>query len=259
MSITDELREYAGNFYLFRYKDVREKLDAIADRIDEAHEKAMSSAGQLLADAENDRDYNYANWQECKQKVLQHNITIDELDARIECLEDELSHCIELPKDADDEYIHIGDSMECLLDGAKTVLLVGYMTYRSDGWHIALTIEESYRFQSYAPKELHHYHEPTVEDTLREFAHVGIRIGAKDGIKAGEIDFYADEEAIAEYAPKLRLAGDASPREPDGAAPVIVSDSDTDGATGYCRCGACGGAIDPWDHFCRHCGTEVQQ
>lgn len=41
MSITDELREYAGNFYLFRYKDVREKLDAIADRIDAEYQKVI--------------------------------------------------------------------------------------------------------------------------------------------------------------------------------------------------------------------------
>lgn len=49
---------------------------------------------------------------------------------------------------------------------------------------------------------------PTVEDVLREFVSVGIHIAAKHGIKAGEIDFYADEDAIAEYAAKLRLAGD---------------------------------------------------
>ena len=41
MSITDELREYVGNFYLFRYKDVRESLTAIADRIDAEHKKAV--------------------------------------------------------------------------------------------------------------------------------------------------------------------------------------------------------------------------
>ena len=43
------------------------------------------------------------------------------------------------------------------------------------------------------------------------------------------------------------------------AVPVIVSDGDTDGATGYCRCGACGEAIDPWDKYCRHCGAGVQR
>jgi hypothetical protein len=36
--ITAELREYFGDCYLFRYGDVRERLTAIADRIDEAHE-----------------------------------------------------------------------------------------------------------------------------------------------------------------------------------------------------------------------------
>lgn len=37
----------------------------------------------------------------------------------------------------------------------------------------------------------------------------------------------------------------------------VVSDGSTDGATGYCRCGACHGSIDPWDRYCRHCGTGV--
>lgn len=52
-------------------------------------------------------------------------------------------------------------------------------------------------------------------------------------------------------------------REAEGAGgPVpaeVVSDGSTDGATGYCRCGACHRSIDPWDRYCRHCGTEVQQ
>lgn len=50
MSITDELREYVGNFYLFRYKDVRESLTAIADRIDAEHQKAIRELNNL-ADA----------------------------------------------------------------------------------------------------------------------------------------------------------------------------------------------------------------
>lgn len=43
------------------------------------------------------------------------------------------------------------------------------------------------------------------------------------------------------------------------AAPVTVGDSGTDCATGHCECGACGQPIDPWDNFCRHCGTEVDR
>lgn len=39
---------------------------------------------------------------------------------------------------------------------------------------------------------------------------------------------------------------------------VIVSNADTDHATGHCECGACGGAIDPWDKWCRHCGARME-
>jgi hypothetical protein len=40
---------------------------------------------------------------------------------------------------------------------------------------------------------------------------------------------------------------------------VIVSNADTDHATGHCECGACGGAIDPWDAWCRHCGANLEE
>lgn len=40
---------------------------------------------------------------------------------------------------------------------------------------------------------------------------------------------------------------------------VVVSNSDTDHATGHCECGACGGAIDPWDAWCRHCGANLEE
>lgn len=39
---------------------------------------------------------------------------------------------------------------------------------------------------------------------------------------------------------------------------VVVSNHDTDHATGHCECGACGGAIDPWDKWCRHCGARME-
>ena len=39
---------------------------------------------------------------------------------------------------------------------------------------------------------------------------------------------------------------------------VIVADGATDCATGYCRCGSCGHAIDPWDHYCRSCGARLE-
>ena len=39
---------------------------------------------------------------------------------------------------------------------------------------------------------------------------------------------------------------------------VVASNADTDHATGHCECGACGGAIDPWDAWCRHCGARME-
>jgi hypothetical protein len=40
---------------------------------------------------------------------------------------------------------------------------------------------------------------------------------------------------------------------------VIVSNADTDHATGHCECGACGGAIDFFDTYCRHCGVKLEE
>ena len=99
---------------------------------------------------------------------------VDRIDAEYDktvCeLNDLASSGISLPVDADGKLIRIGDMMECMLDGAKMVLPVGYMTYKTDGWHIALTIEESYKYQSYSPKELRHSNdtwEHIVEDAKR--------------------------------------------------------------------------------------------
>lgn len=39
---------------------------------------------------------------------------------------------------------------------------------------------------------------------------------------------------------------------------VIVSDEETDCATGFCTCGNCGEPIDPWDAWCRWCGAELE-
>ena len=106
-----------------------------------------------------------------------------------------------LPVDADGVPIHVGDVMEWPDHSTAEVVGIG------DGTFFYVEDGEDAAEWSCASDNIHH-HAPTVEDVLREFAHVGIRIAAKHGIKAGEIDFYADEEAIAEYAAKLRLAGD---------------------------------------------------
>ena len=196
MSITDELREWVTDRFFMA--NGWQEIHDIADRIDAEHKKAMSRAGQLLADAEKDRDYNYANWQDCKQKVLQGNITFGELNAEIEHLMDELSHRIELPKDADGEYIHVGDVMELVSYDEdyrpviRTVNAVGEQVFFA--WS-----KENGRYAQYEACAYRHYHAPTVEDVLRQ-----VIACANNGTHVhGALD---TEQIVAEYAAKLRLA-----------------------------------------------------
>lgn len=196
MSITDELRKWAKGSTLSSW--TAEHLTAIADCIDAEHEKAMSRAGQLLADAEKDRDYNYANWQECKQNVLQHNITMAELDAEIERLKDELAHRIELPKDADGEYIHIGDEVYQVEGG--WVYTVESITLRPDNTTVTFSCKHGFGCDS--AHNVRHYHAPTVEDLLRQF------LGeCEHASMLGYTDM--PQDIFDTYTSKLRLAGDA--------------------------------------------------
>ena len=97
---------------------------------------------------------------------------------------------VELPKDADGEYIHIGDVMEWC-DSGETLTVEGI------GSDVLFYIDGE-NAEWAAARNKRHHHEPTVEDVLREFG-----------------DWYAhtkggcDEDGIiAEYAAKLRLAGE---------------------------------------------------
>ena len=193
MNITNALRKYV-NLNFPRY--ICTELLSIANKIDEEHEKIVSRAGQLLADAEKDRDYNYDNWQDCKQKVLQANITINELNAKIESLEEELSHSVELPKDANEEIIRVGDMIERLdVRGHVIALMLSEYPKKWGGglhWSVQLEGEK-------APTALdaffRHCPEPTVKDMLREM------VDDWDCAADGE-----DKEAVLnEYAAKLRL------------------------------------------------------
>lgn len=198
MSITDELRKEARGFGSFVYTSQQaEHLIAIADRIDAEHEKAMSRAGQLLADAEQDRDNNYANWQECKQKVLQSNITFNELSAEIDGLRDELSCRIEPPKDANGEPIRVGDEVVCI---NKRWTVTG-LRLTGGFWGICCTIfneQGGSGTNVYPPDSLTHYKPPTVEDMLYAFLEDWRASTMADG-----------DDIIAKYATKLQLKEDA--------------------------------------------------
>ena len=98
---------------------------------------------------------------------------------------------VELPKSADGEYIHVGDVMEWC-DSGETLTVEGIgsdVLFYIDGENAEWT----------AARNKRHHHEPTVEDVLREFA-------AKL-IERGELT-NGGAQTIAEYAAKLRLAGE---------------------------------------------------
>ena len=101
---------------------------------------------------------------------------------------------VELPKDAYGEYIHIGDVMEWC-DSGETLTVEGIgsdVLFYIDGENAEWT----------AARNKRHHHEPTVVDVLREFAEKVI-----DSQIPSVHPTY--EEAITEYAAKLRLADDA--------------------------------------------------
>ena len=151
MSITDELRGWARGLFNV---NTRETLLAIADRIDAEHERAMADAELAAAPTE----------------------------AQLE----EWGY-VELPKDVDGEYIHIGDVMEWC-DSGETLTVEGIgrdVLFYIDGENAEWT----------AARNKRHHHEPTVEDVLREFAY---------GLGVPVADSY-----VAATAAKLRLAGDA--------------------------------------------------
>lgn len=171
MSITDELRKEARGFGRYVYTAPQaDCLTAIADRIDAEHEAACAEA--------------YGNG------VMSVPIALDE------------SAWVELPKDAHGEYIRVGDMMERgKARGHVIALMLSEYPKKWGGelhWGVQLEGEQ-------APTALDaffkHYHKPTVEDVLREFAEKII-----DSQIPSMHPTY--EEAIAEYAAKLRLAGE---------------------------------------------------
>ena len=105
---------------------------------------------------------------------------------------------VELPKDADGEYIHIGDRMENNERVARIVLT-------DESWEPSAYLEKLPNvLHEYFCNEISHYHKPTVEDVLREILSLsGCKIHEDGSCEMGLTD-----EQIAEYAAKLRLAGD---------------------------------------------------
>lgn len=166
MRITDELREYTERQikWLDMTKVHYRKLLAIADRIDAEHEMATSEFwAKINAVPATDENMAEHGW-------------------------------VRLPKDADGEYIHVGDRMENNERVARIVLT-------DDSWEPSVYLEKLPNvLHEYFCNEISHYHAPTVEDVLFEsLKHFG----------AVEERTQDVDEWLHEQAKRLQLRGDA--------------------------------------------------
>ena len=98
---------------------------------------------------------------------------------------------MKLPADADGVPIHVGDKLQRRSNGFQHGEVMGI------GNGVFFTRHYMNDYHKHFASDAVHYREPTVEDVLREFA---------ESIKDQNADF--GELVIAEYAAKLRLAGD---------------------------------------------------
>lgn len=186
MNITDELRKFANDWDWLDHKsyESEQKLMAITDRIDAEYQKVLD-----------------------KHDSKQFNALMDAYDKGMNVVlkGPEGFGLIELPKDADDKHIHIGDMMESkdsklLFDEAP--FEVWAIQYDDGGWKVY-----DHLGNCYSPSLLRHHYAPTVEDMLLEAckAYHGLMV---EGMNDFAHDMPAPSEIIAEYAAKLQLKED---------------------------------------------------
>ena len=169
--ITDELREFIDDGYP-AWKLLRKTVHVIADRIDAAHEEAIASVMNDALYHANDKDMADLGWYRALDADKQPIKFGDEVEWRRDCGDHELRHGIVTGIKTDD----VGGE------------LVHEILVNVDGFTVRIM-----------PTILHHYKQPTVEDVLREFFSRYVTTKPKE----------EDDAIIAEYAAKLRLAGDA--------------------------------------------------
>jgi len=195
MSITDELREWMR---VVLTDD--DPAHAIADRIDAEHQKALDEWK-----AENGQMW-LKGYSECHAELMEGN----------ETLASDLERCgwVRLPLDADGVPIHVGDEMEPIsvkYDRFGVVTLC--MDTRDGRWSLLTDLDGEWSHDELC--QLRHYTPPTVEDILMEFHERMDELGTTDQCVGSDRAYAVDAllreraELVAEYAAKLRLAGDA--------------------------------------------------
>lgn len=198
MSITTELREW----WLHRFPVMDEKLYrdfvAITDRIDAEHQKAEDEWK-----AKNGQSWLHG-YVECRAELMDGN------EAITASLED--AGWVKLPVDADGVPIHIGELVDEMLPfgGYAAPAPVDTMELSRGasgyGWMVKLDAENR---ASISPKLLRHHHEPTVEDVLRNVVTLCHNTWKEESpFHFYDVDDVMKSGNIAEYAAKLRLAGE---------------------------------------------------
>ena len=179
MSITDELREYVnqkpvptGSRSLM---EVRDKYNAIADRIDAAHEREVRE--QYDKGLNDGYDVGFASaddWDDDHADALHKH------------------GWVMAPRDADGKVIHIDDKLVCDYTYGETITVLGFGVqncHDADKGVFAYNGDDCCWFNADC---LHHVERPTVEGTLRELvAHV-------------TPDVEWEDELFAEYADRIR-------------------------------------------------------
>ena len=165
MESIDKLREYVhGNCATENERAILRMADAI--------EREVEDNARFRAEAEPFHD------RLCEAAEAREDVTLWGVDYTA------------LPVDADGEPVHVGDVMETK-SGKR--FEVRFFTLNSVEWLV--------NSEGWWPAKLRHYHKPTVEDVLREFA---AQVTNGQHIH-GAIEI---EQAIAECAAKLTLRGD---------------------------------------------------
>lgn len=151
---------------------------------------------EIEREVEELRDRDYRNGREDAKGAVEF---ADRLKAAVDNREDVTLWCADytpLPVDADGVPIHVGDVMDNThKDGFRAKSVIGMCLHSSGQWTVE--VDED-RLRWHDVYKLRHYHAPTVEDVLREFADAWVEW--KDGA--------AMMNPVETFAARLRLAGD---------------------------------------------------
>ncbi len=135
---------------------------------------------------------------EWADELICHPTTLTRLTTIADDIEREAADMVPLPVDADGVPIHVGDVMENIVCPPVHREVTGVGVECFYGWE-----EGNGRYSQFGANCYRHHHAPTVEDVLREFASDIADVLGGDDFRLDDSD-----ELFAEYAAKLRLAGD---------------------------------------------------